>query len=141
MKKNVFKRRIMWGDLDPLGIVFYPKYYRWMDDSAQVFLKSMGLNMVEVWKDRNVGFILVETSCRYFSPGKYLQDIEIRIHIDELGEKTLNLKYLITDAAKNSLMVEGIEKRICIDTSDPQRFKAIPIPKDMREILRSAMNG
>jgi len=27
MKQNIVERKIMWGDLDSLGIVFYPRYY------------------------------------------------------------------------------------------------------------------
>jgi len=39
MMQNVVERKIMWGDLDSLGIVFYPRYYEWIDASGHLFLK------------------------------------------------------------------------------------------------------
>jgi hypothetical protein len=38
-------------------------------------------------------------------------------------------------------MVEGYEKRICLDVSDPKNFKAIDIPQDIRTVLREAKEG
>jgi len=37
-------------------------------------------------------------------------------------------------------MVKGFEKRICLDVSDPLKFKAIDIPKDIHVILSRAQS-
>ncbi len=34
--KAVLKKKVSWGDLDPLGIVFYPRYYEWIDAASQI---------------------------------------------------------------------------------------------------------
>ncbi len=31
MLKNVHRIRVEWGDCDPAGIVFYPRYFEWFD--------------------------------------------------------------------------------------------------------------
>ncbi len=138
MKENIVERTIMWGDLDALGIVFYPRYYEWMDGCGHQFFDVLGLNMGKLWEERRILFGLVETSCRYFKPGRYQQQIRISTHIDELQSKTLKLKHRIHHCPNNELIVEGIENRICLDVSDPKHFKALDIPEDIYGIFRDA---
>ena len=128
----------MWGDLDPLGIVFYPRYYEWIDACGHLFFESLGLKMSDLWKERKILFSLVETSCRYRHPGRYYQKIRVVSQIDELGKKLVALKYAIRRAEDDALMVEGFEKRVCIDVSDPENYRAIDIPEDIYRVLKEA---
>jgi YbgC/YbaW family acyl-CoA thioester hydrolase len=136
MKQNIVERKIMWGDLDPLGIVFYPRYYEWMDACGHLFFESAHLTMGELWRDRKILFGLAETSCRYFKPGKYHQEIRIITSIDSLNEKTVVLKHTIRDSKDDTLLLEGFEKRICMDVSDPEDFRAMDIPQDIYNVLK-----
>jgi len=136
MKQNIVERTIMWGDLDSLGVVFYPRYYEWIDASAHLFFESINLTMGNLWCYKGILFGLAETSCRYFKPGKYHQIIRIITGIDSLEEKIVVLKHIILDSKDdNMLLVEGFEKRICMDVSDPKNPKAINIPKDIYSLL------
>ena len=38
-------------------------------------------------------------------------------------------------------MVEGYEKRVCIDISDPRDFKARDIPQDIYDVLKKTKGG
>ena len=128
----------MWGDLDSIGIVFYPRYYEWIDASGHLFFESIGLNLGTLWKERDILFGLVETSCRYSSPGRYHQEIEIVTHIDALKAKTVLLRHVIRRLEDKGHMVAGHEKRICMDVSDRENFRAIKIPEDIHEVLQRA---
>jgi YbgC/YbaW family acyl-CoA thioester hydrolase len=141
MKQNVVERKIMWGDLDSLGIVFYPKYYEWIDASGHLFFESVGVIIGDLWKTRSIIFGLVETSCRYFKPGRYYQRISIATQIESLEVKAVRLKHTISSASDGTRMVEGFEKRICLDVSHPERFRAVEIPQDLREKLLWAMSA
>ena len=138
MKKNVVERKIMWGDLDSLGIVFYPRYYEWIDACGHLFFESIQLDLGDLWHQRKILFGLVETSCRYFRPGRYHEMIRISTHIDTLQEKTLILKHIIEVCDDGTLLVDGFEKRICLDVSDPVNFSAINIPDDIYAVLAEA---
>lgn len=128
---NAVKRQIMWGDLDSLGIVFYPRYYEWIDASGHLFFEALGLNLRDLWQERKVQFGLVETSCKYHRPGRYHQKIVITTYVDGLAGKTLTLCHEISDADSGTLMVDGREKRICLDVSQPERLRAQDIPQDI----------
>ena len=140
MKKNIVERKIMWGDLDALGIVFYPRYYEWIDGCGHLFFESIGLNIGELRREKNLLFGLVETSCRYFRPGRYHQQIRIVTWIDRLEKKTLRLKHDICRSSDGTLMVEGFEHRICMDVSDPEQLRAVDIPPDVYSLLKGALD-
>jgi len=69
-KETVVERKIMWGDLDALGIVFYPRYYEWIDGCGHLFFEAAGFRQGDLWKERGLIFGLVETSCKYFCSGQ-----------------------------------------------------------------------
>lgn len=138
MKHNIVERKIMWGDLDSLGIVFYPRYYEWIDACGHQFFEAINLNLGMLWRERKILFGLVETSCRYVKPGRYHQEISILTNIDSLDKKTLVLKHIIRASADDVLMVEGLEKRICLDVSDPLNFRGMDIPEDIYTVLSEA---
>ena len=139
MEQNIVERKINWGDLDSLGIVFYPRYYEWIDASGHLFFEKIGLNMADLWHARGIAFGLVETSCRYFKPGRYHQTVRIVTTINTLRQKVITLKHRVQARVDNELMVEGLEKRICLDVSDPKDFRAINIPSDIAVILNKAL--
>lgn len=138
MKQNIIERKIMWGDLDSLGIVFYPRYYEWIDACGHLFFESIQLNIGNMWRDRNLLFGLVETSCKYFHSGRYHQIIRIATQIETLETKTLTLGHTIRNADDDTLMVKGIEKRICLDASNLEDLQAINIPEDIYAVLKRA---
>ncbi len=138
MKSNTVEKRIMWGDLDSLGIVFYPRYYEWIDACGHLFFESIHLTMGDLWKERNILFGLAETSCRYFRPGKYHQEIRITTSIDKLEKKGILLRHEIVESAGGLRLLEGFEQRVCMDVSDPQRFRAVEIPGDIFALLERA---
>lgn len=141
MKIHVLDRKIMWGDLDPLGIVFYPNYYRWMDGCAHLFMESLGLPMQELFRKRHIIFALVETGCQYHSPGKYHDTIRITTSLAQLEEKTMLFRYTFHRMPQEELMAQGWEKRICLDVRDQSKMKAIQIPQDIAQILRETLEN
>lgn len=133
------KRTIQWGDLDALRITFYPKYYEWMDAAAHGFFHSIGLNMWDLWEKRGILFGLMETGAKYHRPGRYFSKIEIQTHLAQLSKKVILLKHHILDE-EDRLLVEGFERRICLDARDPKAFKAMEIPEDIRLTLQGSLS-
>jgi YbgC/YbaW family acyl-CoA thioester hydrolase len=139
VKQNIVERRIMWGDLDSLGIVFYPRYYEWIDACGHLFFESLGLTINTLWEERQIQFGLVESSCRYSQPGRYHDRIKIVTWIEELKKITLTLKHSIYRVSDASLMVTGFEKRACMNVTDPKNIRAMAIPEDIFAVLKHAM--
>ena len=97
MIQNVIERKIMWGDLDALGIVFYPRYSEWIDACGHQFFDKLGLNLGNLWTKHGILFGLVESNCKYHHSGRYYQRIKIVTGIEELTSKTVHLSHHIYD--------------------------------------------
>lgn len=139
MIETKVERKIMWGDLDSLGIVFYPKYYEWIDGCSHLFFEKLSLNLVELWKTRQLIFSLVKTSCDYLSPGRYHQEMIITTHMEKLEKKTITLNHLIVDKETHKILIKGVEQRICMGVKDLENFKAKEIPEDIYQMLNLAL--
>jgi acyl-CoA thioesterase FadM len=52
----------------------------------------------------------------------------------------LTLGHRILLLPDDRMLVEGLEKRICLDASDPSGFKAVSIPEDIYAALKGAVS-
>jgi len=136
--ENVVERIIAWGELDPLGIVFYPRYYEWMDDCGHRFFDALGLSLGVLREKNHLIFGLVETGFRYHSPGRYGDRIRAVTRILRLERKILVLETSILRVPADELLAVGFEERICLDCSDPSRLRAADIPPEILEKLQNS---
>jgi len=139
--ENIVERRIMWGDLDALGIVFYPRYYEWFDACAHQFFESVGTPHDLLWKEHGIVFGLAETRCRYQNAGRYHQQVKILTRLEQLNKKGLTLEHAITRAKDGKTLVVGMEKRICMDATDPLNLKITIIPEMIYTTLEQVLAG
>ena len=100
---------IEFGDCDPVGIVFYPNYYRWMDAAARHFFLAAG---VPSWtetaaSDGIIGAPLLETSARYLKPATYGERIAVDTSVAEWRGKSFVLAHAIRRASRPSIHLPG----------------------------------
>lgn len=123
----------MWGDCDAAGIVFYPNYYRWMDDAAFLLFSSVGLGWNEL-KARygTPGTPLVSSHADFRAPARFADRLTVRSHVSEWGRSSFTVSHRFTRA--ETLVAEGWEKRvwIAVDPDDPGKIAARPIPDEVR---------
>ena len=62
--------RIVWGDCDPAGIVFYPRYFEMFDTSTTaLFERALGMTKYQFVKAyESVGYPMVDTRARFLLP-------------------------------------------------------------------------
>lgn len=135
------ERKIMWGDLDPLGIVFYPRYSEWFDSNAHQFFIAAGISPMESLQRQGLIFGLVETNCRFHHPGRYDDRIAITTSLTAVGGKTLDLAHRIVSMADQTLMVTSTERRICLKVNDANALRAVVIPDTVRQHLQACLDS
>ena len=129
--------RIEWGDCDPAGIVFYPRYMAMFDHSTVVLLEAaLGLNKHQLYEKYDFeGYPMVETRARFLIPTRYCDEVVIETTVKEVRRSSFHMHHrLMKDGA---LAVEGFESRVWIvrDKERPGRFKPQPIPAEIIERL------
>jgi 4-hydroxybenzoyl-CoA thioesterase len=135
-KTMVYEVKVMFGDCDPAGIVFFPNYCKWMDAASLNFFMQCG---VPPWRELEkargiIGTPLLEINTRFLSPATYGETLQVRTWVQEWRDKVLIQKHQIWRG--EVLICEGTETRaFCIRLEgEANRIKAVPIPADIREL-------
>jgi len=132
--------RIEWGDCDPAGIVFYPRYFAMFDTSTTaLFERALGTTKVQFLKIYDfAGYPMVDTRARFVSPTRFGDDVVIETKVTELKRSSFSVQHLLTKG--DTLAVEAFETRVWVgrDRSDPGKMKSQPIPQDVIARLNGA---
>jgi 4-hydroxybenzoyl-CoA thioesterase len=132
MFKNTRHLRIEWGDCDPAGIVFYPRYFAMFDTSTTEMLEAaIGMSKFDYLKAfKFIGHPIVETRAVFRIPNRFGDKVEIETAVTALGKTSIKIEHRLIKAG--ALSVEGFETRVFVapDPADPERIKAQPIPPE-----------
>jgi 4-hydroxybenzoyl-CoA thioesterase len=134
MLTNTRQIRVQWGDCDPAGIVFYPRYFEWFDAcTILLFEKATGMTKIEMLERyKGAGLALLEARATFKIASHYGQDLEIETRIAEFRRSSFLVEHKVTKLG--DLALEGFETRLWTerDPSDPRRIKSAPMPPDIR---------
>jgi 4-hydroxybenzoyl-CoA thioesterase len=125
--------RIEWGDCDPAGIVFYPRYFAMFDHSTVLLIEqALGMRKHKLYEHYAfAGYPAVETQARFHLPTRFGDDVEIASAITKVGRSSFSLQHRLT--LGGALAVEGSETRCWVvrDESRPGGLRAQAIPDDV----------
>jgi 4-hydroxybenzoyl-CoA thioesterase len=139
MLANTRLIRVQWGDCDPAGIVFYPRYFEWFDAcSILLFEKATGMikkKMLEVYG--GAGIALLEARAVFKVASHYGEDLEIETGITEFRRSSFFVHHKVTKGGV--LALEGFETRLWTvrDPQDGDKMKSAPMPAEIRAALES----
>jgi 4-hydroxybenzoyl-CoA thioesterase len=132
--------RIEWGDCDPAGIVFYPRYFAMFDHSTVLLIEAaLGMRKIEMYEAYEFGgHPSVKTRARFLIPTRYGDDVAIETGITDVGRASFSLRHRLTK--DGALAVEAAETRVWVvrDPGRPGGFRAQPIPQAVVARLTTA---
>ena len=109
MLSNTRTVRVQWGDCDPAGIVFYPRYFEWIDASTiLLFEKATGMiksKMLETYG--GAGLALLEARAVFKVASRYGEDLDIETRVTEFRRSSFFVEHKVTKAGV--LALEGYE--------------------------------
>jgi acyl-CoA thioester hydrolase len=111
---NVTNYRVIYGDTDQMGVVYYANYLRWFERGRSEFLRQIGLPYSTI-EPQGFHFPVTEVSCRYANSARYDDVIRIETDLAELGRASLSFVYRISRESNNDLLATGRTKHACID--------------------------
>ena len=139
MLKNSRALRIEWGDCDPAGIVFYPRFFAMFDHSTTTLITAAtGLNKYEQFQTYDFArYTMVDTRARFMIPCRFGDDVTIESAFAKIGRSSFEIEHRLFK--KGELCLEGFETRVWVghDPQDPTRIKSKPIPDDLAAKFRA----
>ncbi len=129
--------QVRWGDTDAAGIVFYPNFYKWMDDATHAYLTAIGCPSSQLFAKQQIGVPLLEANCVFKRPLLFEDRVIVQSFVEELQTKVFKIKHVFKK--NDQIVAEGYEVRAW--TSFKEKPKAQPIPDDIREKMIPQMEA
>ena len=131
---------IEWGDCDPAGIVFFPRYFAMFDAStAALFQAALGMTKIAMQRHFNaLGFPMVDTRAKFHIPSTHGDWIRIESRIESFKRSSFEVLHNVFKGER--LAIEAWETRVLVGRhpDDPERLKSAPMPP---EIIERFMRG
>ena len=123
---------VEWGDCDPAGIVYYPRYFAYFDNCTAALFEAAGLPKHQILKTYGiVGIPMVDTKARFLAPSRFGDDVVVESCITEWRRSSFDVQHKLFRG--NSLAVECSETRVWAVRSktDPDAIEGQMVPKDV----------
>jgi 4-hydroxybenzoyl-CoA thioesterase len=139
MRVNRRTVRIEWGDCDPAGIVFYPRYFAMFDASTSYLFEAAGWKKPDLLREFEiVGYPMVDTRARFILPSSFGDDIVLETKIAAFRNSSFDVEHRVFKPAHGEeLAIEAFETRVWVGRhpDDPQRLKSRAIPEVVKRRL------
>src|SRR5579871_6807612 len=135
MLVNTRAVRIEWGDCDPAGIVFYPRYVAIFDACTNALVeRAAGMSKYQLIQGNDfAGCPLVETRSRFMLPMRFGDEGVVAASVTRLGRSSFDVHHRLRK--DGDLAVECFETRVWTapDPDNAGRIKSRAIPATIAE--------
>ena len=134
--------QIEWGDCDPQGIVFNPRFFVFFDACTAGLFKAAGIDLFGMQKAGEIaGIPMADTRCKFFAPVLFQDRIEINSTVKEFRRSSFDICHKVMK--DGALVAEGNETRIWAlnDPDRPGGMKSEPLPAEFVSRLSGEQNG
>jgi acyl-CoA thioester hydrolase len=126
-----------------MGIVHHANYLVWMEVARVEYCRTAGFRYRDLERDHGILLVVTEANCRYLSPARYDDEIEITTSIAKATRRTLTFEYEMRLAGEESTtpdlhrrIATGITRHVFLNremhlTSLPAQYrKMLGIPEN-----------
>jgi len=105
--------RVIYGDTDQMGVVYYANYLRLFEYSRNEYLRARDMTYREV-EARGLMLPVTEANCRYLRPARYDDLITIEVRVLQARGARVRFAYEIKGEA-GELLAEGFTVHAAVD--------------------------
>ena len=132
MLSNRKEIHVEWGDCDPAGIVYFPRFFEYFDACTNALFEAAGFRKAEMLNDYGlVGIPLVEASAQFYAPASFGDIVVVESRIVEWGKSSFRVEHKLYKGSV--LNAEGREKRVWTvrDASSEKGMRGKAIPEEV----------
>jgi 4-hydroxybenzoyl-CoA thioesterase len=126
--------RIEWGDCDPAGIVYFPRYVEYFDRCTRALFERAGIFKRDMLKIYEIaGIPVVSVKAQFTIPSRYGEDVMVESSISKWGTSSFVVHHRLLKG--DAIAVECFETRVWVVQvhEDPVKYEGRPIPNEVKE--------
>ena len=134
--EDAFKmqRRVEFMDTDMAGIVHFTAFFRYMETAEHELLRSLGLSITSLHRDRGLGWPRVSCTFDYTGSLHFADEFEVRLAVLQIGKKSVT--YVAQIVRDNTVLAQGRSTCACCEIRQDRGLHATPLPADIIEKLQ-----
>jgi acyl-CoA thioester hydrolase len=129
--REVARVRVIYGDTDQMGMVYYGNYLRYFEIARTEFLRQVGATYRAFSEASGLRLPVVEATIHYRHPGRYDDELALFAGAPKVGGASARFDYQIRRLPDGQLLVDGHTVHACIDAAG----KVSRIPRVLRDAL------
>lgn len=114
---EVTRLRVIYGDTDQMGVVYYANYLRYFEAGRNELLRRLGVNYRSFEEAEGRLLPVVEVAVRYRRPARYDDELAIHVAIPRVARASLTFVYAIRRVADGEELVTGQTVHACVDAA------------------------
>ena len=130
---SVVQIRVLYGDTDRMGVVYYANYLRWFEAGRNEFIRERGVPYRDI-EARGYSLPVVEVGCLYRSPARYDDVVEVETRLGRGGRTTVKFEYTVRDKGDGRVLAEGFTVHALVGPDG----KPARLPDDLASALAEA---
>ena len=120
--------RVRYAETDQMGVVYHTNFLVWFEVGRTEYIRERGMRYRDM-EERGIYLPVLESHCRYLSPARYEDAVEVRTWIEELRSRRIVFAY---EARRgDTLLARGSTVHFCLDDSR----RPIRVPEWVRDGL------
>ena len=129
----IFRRRVLWGECDPAGVVYTPRFVDFASIASQHFLGHLlGAGFTESKRSNNFGTPCKALSLIFHSSLRPDQIFDMNVYVKTIGTTTFTLGIAGTASDGTSIF----DATFTVITVQPSDRSAIVVPTQLRNALK-----
>jgi 4-hydroxybenzoyl-CoA thioesterase len=128
-------RAVRFGDCDPAGIVFFPRYLEMLQEQVERwFDESLGIAYAGVVGGRGIGLPTVRLEVDFTAISRLGDRLERHLAVARLGRSSLELAHRVTGGDGDRLRARQVI--VCTSLAT---HRALPWPEDLRAAIAAQL--
>lgn len=128
MRSNKHTFRVIYGDTDMMGVVYYANYLRYFEAGRTELLRALGVSYREL-ETAGYGLPAVNASVQYKAPARYDDELTLETSIAEVGFGSVKIAYKLVRSEDQKLLTTGETTHAFVGPSG----KITRFPEDLRK--------
>jgi len=125
--------RVRYEETDTMGVVYYSKFFVWMEVGRVSLLRDIGFGYAE-WVKHEIQFPVVQAHADYKAFAKFDEEILVRTKIAAIGNKSIKFENEIYRLPEMRLLATGHTVHALLGKTG----KTIPFSQALKEKLISS---
>ena len=124
--------RVIYGDTDRMGVVYYANYLRFFEAGRTELLRAAGIDYRQMEAE---GALLpvAEAHAKYRAPAGYDDELELETAVAHVGTSSIRIRYELRRVSDGVLIATGETKHACVNADG----RVIRMPEFVRERLEA----